>query len=333
MQTPLVILTGFLGAGKTSFLQRCLPRLAPDVRPRVILNDYRNARVDAERLATVSAIVTPLNGDCVCCGSRDELLAQLLAFQPVAGDVVLLEANGTTDSDELLSMLMLDRRLGAFARPTQVGVVDALRWQRRDWHNALEDDQVATASHLWLNWTQRAGAARSAEVDAALLAVNPHAERIAPESFAASLATMVRAMAHAPTRRLPLAQALTTALASDAAADEHHAHHAHHAHHEHHEHQHHFASLELSFPPVVDRAALAALVAGLPAAVVRAKGLVRFFDAPGEHFVWSAIRGDSTLYLDRVPEPRLAPLALFIGARLPALELQRMVAALAPVRS
>ncbi|MBM3379307.1 MAG: GTP-binding protein [Betaproteobacteria bacterium] len=316
MQTPLVILTGFLGAGKTSFLQRCLPRLDSSVRPHVILNDYRNARVDAERLATLDAVVTPLNGDCVCCGSREELLAVLLDLQPGTGDAVVLEANGTTDSEELISMLMLDRRLGAFARPTQVGVVDALRWQRRDWHNALEEDQVATASHLWLNWTERAGAARSAEVEAAALIVNPYAERITPESFAASLSTMVRTMAEAPARRLPLAHAPETP--------------ADHAHHEHadHEHQHHFASLEVPSPPLVDREVLASMVAALPPEVVRAKGLVQFRDAPGEHYVWSAMRGDPTLFHDRVPTPRLAPLALFIGARLPAERLRHLVASL-----
>ncbi len=45
-QTPLVLLTGFLGAGKTTFLQNLVTAaLEKDFVPHVILNDYENADV------------------------------------------------------------------------------------------------------------------------------------------------------------------------------------------------------------------------------------------------------------------------------------------------
>jgi G3E family GTPase len=101
---PLALLVGFLGAGKTRFLTQLLPELhARGLRPRVILNDFANASIDASRLAELDALVTPLNGECVCCTSLRELMDALLAVQGRPGDVMLIEANGATEADELLA--------------------------------------------------------------------------------------------------------------------------------------------------------------------------------------------------------------------------------------
>jgi G3E family GTPase len=152
MPTPRIVLTGFRGVVETMFLQRLVPALAAvDVAPRILLNDYCRIRVDAARLSALTALVTPLHGDGVCRGSRDELFDALLAPDHAPRTAVLLESNGTTDGEELLAMLTLDERREAFTRPTQVAIVAASRWPHRHWNNALEEDQVATASHLWRN--------------------------------------------------------------------------------------------------------------------------------------------------------------------------------------
>ena len=80
--TPLIVIVGFLGAGKTTFLQNLVPALgAEGLIPSLLINDYQNARIDGERFRGVIDEVTTLNGDCVCCGSRDELLAALEQFE------------------------------------------------------------------------------------------------------------------------------------------------------------------------------------------------------------------------------------------------------------
>jgi G3E family GTPase len=321
MRAPLVLLTGFLGAGKTSLLQRVIPPLgARGLRPVVILNDHRNARVDAARLASLQALVTPINGDCVCCESRDALFDALLQVPMTPGTIVLIEANGATDAEELLGALTMDTRLRDYAPPTQVAIVDALRWQKRHWHNALETDQVATASHLWMNWTERVDAVRLAEVKEEVEGINGRAHRVTPESLAEILGTLSAELADAPPRR----RALPTA---DAGGEAHHGHGHDHAH-EHaslHVHQHHFASVELPIYGLVSREAFMATIAALPADVVRAKGLVRFADAPTLDYVWSRIGGDPTVYLDPVPRTPLAPIGIFIGA---ALDVSGIAAAL-----
>jgi len=193
---PLVLLAGFLGAGKTHFLTRLLPRLAAaGVRPHVVLNDFRNARIDAARLAQLEALVTPLAGDCVCCGSLTELLDVLRAIPHDPRGAVLVEANGATETDELLAYLTMDRQLAHCTPPLQVTVVDAGRWQKRWWHNALEAAQLRTATHVVLNWGEKCGERRLAEVAAAVRTLAPQARTTTPERFADELAALAAALA------------------------------------------------------------------------------------------------------------------------------------------
>ena len=55
---PLVLMAGFLGAGKTRFLTTLIPQLLErGVRVRIVLNDFENAKIDAARLGELDALV------------------------------------------------------------------------------------------------------------------------------------------------------------------------------------------------------------------------------------------------------------------------------------
>jgi len=71
---PLLLITGFLGAGKTALLRRLLMDLRrQDCRADVILNDFSNAEIDAATLDSSSVTsVAPLSAGCACCeGEQD----------------------------------------------------------------------------------------------------------------------------------------------------------------------------------------------------------------------------------------------------------------------
>ena len=145
---PLLVVTGFLGAGKTTFLRGLVPALAArGLRARVILNDFKDARIDAATLADLVPDLVALSGSCVCCESLDDLLKALAEMSIAPGDVVLVEANGGTESGELLALLA-----GAghhhLTAPLQLAVVDAQRFGRRGWQDQMEEEQLATATQL-----------------------------------------------------------------------------------------------------------------------------------------------------------------------------------------
>jgi CobW/HypB/UreG, nucleotide-binding domain len=99
-------------------------------------------------------MIVPISGSCVCCGSRDKLLSTLEDFDHRPGRVVIIETNGTTDSEELIELLSLAPELERFAPPTQVSVIDGKRWQKRFWHNDLKFDQARRANHLFVSRTE-----------------------------------------------------------------------------------------------------------------------------------------------------------------------------------
>ncbi len=315
---PLALLVGFLGAGKTRFLTDLIPALhTRGLRPRVILNDFSNAAIDASRLALLDALVTPLNGECVCCGSLRELMDVLQSTQGAPGDVMLIEANGATETDELLGYLTMDSRLSQFTLPVQVTVVDASRWQRRWFNNTLEAEQTRTATHILLNWTERLKPARMAAVETSVRAINPRAALTTVSEFADVLAGIATASRDTPTRPSPQAD-------SERASSAHH--HATSS-----AHRHPFASATMPLPTQVDRDAFLGFVRALPPSIVRAKGLVRFTDKPHEMFVWNRIGGRKQLLLDpSSPHATAKPVALFIGADLPLDTLENAIAALSP---
>lgn len=292
---PLILLAGFLGAGKTRFLTQLVPALAErGVRSRIILNDFEDATIDAARLATLDAIVTPLNGECVCCTSLRDLLQQLYDTPPDPGSVMLIEANGATETDELLGHLTADPRLSHFTLPLQLTVLDAARWQKRWWHNALEREQLRTATHVHLNWTERVGAARLAQVHASISAVNATARATDASALAGELASMVADLAVDPS--------IGGRGASVAAPTHRHAH------------THRFSSASFSLPALVDRARFQDAVAALPASVIRAKGMVRFADAPEAVYIWHKVSGRRRVRLERSPyHDDVSTTALCIG--------------------
>ena len=306
---PLLLMAGFLGAGKTRFLTTLIPLLLErGVRVRIVLNDFENAKIDAARLGELEALVTPLNGECVCCGSLRELLDTLQAVPPDPGSVMLIEANGATETDELLGYLTTDTTLTHFTLPLQLTVIDAARWQKRWWNNGLEAAQATTATHVYLNWTDRLSVDRRNAVEHSIRAVNARAEFTTPVTFAATLhhlANAVRDVEQRETRGVAAAQRHGKG------------------------HTHPFGSMALPLPPLVARAPFLAFVQALPEAVVRAKGLVRFADQPTDMFVWNRVPGRKKVQLDESsPHNDAEPTALFIGVGMDLAELEARIATL-----
>jgi G3E family GTPase len=303
--TPLIVIVGFLGAGKTTFLQKLVPALgAEGLSPSLLINDYQNARIDAERFRGVIDEVTALNGDCVCCGSRDELLAALEQFEHRTGRVLLLETNGTTDSEQLLETLAFNKDLKRFTPPIQLSIIDGQRWQRRFWHNALEREQVRTATHLFISRTDIIAPERLASVEKSLDSLGIHAPVTDPASFAKEIASLPDTL-KSPRSQKPHSHDTE----HHRSEGEHHHHHA----------KHHFASCEIPLPAFVFKRAFEDFLNALPKEVLRAKGLVVFREDPGEFQIFQKVGHDGPVHFFPIgPHPLIQePVALFIGPQLP----------------
>jgi G3E family GTPase len=310
-KTPLILVVGFLGAGKTTFLQALVSALDNvGLKASIFINDYQNARIDAERFRGLADSVTALNGDCVCCSSRTELLAALEKFQHEPGRVLLIETNGTTDSELLLETLAFAPALKKFTPPVQFSVIDGQRWQRRFWHNALERDQVLTANYLYISRTDTIPPERIQVVEESLAELGIHARRTEPADFASEIAT------------LPDSDYSARSGFSNAQELSHQHEHSDHSHS-----RHHFASCEIPLPASVSKQDFENLLSSLSEDVLRMKGLVVLREDPGEYQVFQKVGHDGRVqYFPIGRNPTLRdPVALFIGPQLPVEELRKMI--------
>lgn len=185
--TPLIIVSGYLGAGKTTFLREVIPQLVgSSLVPYVILNDFSNAEVDSALLREVAPQVEALSGGCICCDSSKSLIDNLEKIPTDVPAIVFIEANGTSDPYPLIEMLSLDPALAArFGPIEQVTIINQSRWQKRlfPWDKKIERAQAATASYLISNRGEKASAKQSQRVLMDLEALNPLAIRTTAADF------------------------------------------------------------------------------------------------------------------------------------------------------
>ncbi len=188
---PIVLVTGFLGAGKTTFLRQLLPMFDGLRKPYVILNDFLNAEIDTAMLRQVSQEIFPISAGCVCCDANVSLNEALEKIPDEPPYFVLIEANGTTDPYPLIELIMLlpqhHRRFGPVL---QLNIINEKRWQKRlaPWDRALERAQAMTASHLFTNRRLEASLRQQLQVRSDLATYNPQAMRIdSIEQFATIL--------------------------------------------------------------------------------------------------------------------------------------------------
>ncbi len=112
--------------------------------------------------------IRAISGDCVCCGSREELVASLETFQHTPGSIAVVETNGTTDAEQLIEMLSLEPGLGNSLSRFRFRSSTEKRWQKRFWHNALEREQARTAAHVVISRQDVVDAKRVEEVKESL---------------------------------------------------------------------------------------------------------------------------------------------------------------------
>lgn len=107
MAVPILLVTGFLGAGKTTLINRLLSE--PDGRRiAAVVNDFGAVDIDAALLTSVSDDVVSLRNGCICCSLQGDLLQTLSALlrRQLAPDAIVIETSGVSDPAEIVRILL-----------------------------------------------------------------------------------------------------------------------------------------------------------------------------------------------------------------------------------
>jgi G3E family GTPase len=178
-RTPVIVVSGFLGSGKTTLVNRFLQRESDCL---VIVNEFGEVPVDHHLLESSEEKVIALPNGCLCCHLRGDLEETLIGAAmrrrrgEIAGfDRVIVETSGLADPGPVAQTLFADQ---ALARDFKLGpiitVVDAAHPQSNG--EDIAKAQIAAADVVVLSKTDQVAdfSAARAQVEA----LNPRAECI-----------------------------------------------------------------------------------------------------------------------------------------------------------
>lgn len=107
MPVPILLVTGFLGAGKTTVVNHLLAH-AEGRRIAAVVNDFGAINIDAELIAGASEGVVSLANGCICCSLEGDLLRTLsmLLRRDPKPDTIVIETSGVADPADIVRNLM-----------------------------------------------------------------------------------------------------------------------------------------------------------------------------------------------------------------------------------
>ena len=163
---PVTIVTGFLGAGKTTLIRELLAR-PEGANTALVINEYGEEGIDHALLRASSDTTVLLGNGCVCCAVRTDLQESLrmLFADRARGAVpsfarVIIETSGLADPGPVLQTFASDRALGEeFHLQALITVVDAPGGARNLDRMPEARQQVALADRIVVTKTDRADAA------------------------------------------------------------------------------------------------------------------------------------------------------------------------------
>lgn len=241
---PVVVVAGYLGAGKTTLINRVLAETREPIA--VVVNDFGSVNIDASLIKSRHGDTIELTNGCICCvigGSLAEVLFDIDARKerPTA---VLIEASGVADPASVASYA----HLGGFRLAGTVVLVDA--------QNAMETNSDRLVSATFQRQVRCADLILVTKLDLS----SPNEDRTIRD-LVASINPTAPVIDATSVRVADLFDVATPTIT--AVLDAPHAR---------------FASTLIEIGPEVTRSELSSILESLPGGTVRAKGIVEVAD-------------------------------------------------------
>lgn len=146
---PVQLVTGFLGAGKTTYMNRLLE--ATDERLLVIVNELGSVNIDEQLIVKMDQEQIELSNGCICCSIQSDLSK---TFYQLASrdtfDRIVIETTGVADPAPIIQTIYYDDYLRTRFKLTAIlTVVDASQLDRELFIEGIH--QIAYADVILMN--------------------------------------------------------------------------------------------------------------------------------------------------------------------------------------
>jgi G3E family GTPase len=169
------IVTGFLGAGKTTFINSLI-KANPEVRYGIIENEFGQENIDSKLLLKSQLPIIEMTNGCICCSINDELYDALNLFYEKRDefDELIIEATGIADPASIAEPFIINENVKrAFELQQIICLVDAEQIEDRleDTKEAIQ--QIAFSNLILINKVDLIAANYLVILKNALQEINP----------------------------------------------------------------------------------------------------------------------------------------------------------------
>lgn len=176
----VTIITGFLGAGKTTLINHLLKEYC-DIQFALVENEFGDVSIDTKLVKGVDASqMFELKEGCICCTINDEfeLVLQELAERFPHVDHLLIETTGIADPASVIRPFFRDANLQEiYAFKGTICVVDALNFEKEA-EKELKRKQVAIADLILISKSEKFSSAETDNLKKRIRQLNPLSEII-----------------------------------------------------------------------------------------------------------------------------------------------------------
>ena len=290
--TKIDIVSGFLGAGKTTLIKKLLAEAYQGEKLVLIENEFGEISIDGGFLKDSGVQISEMSSGCICCslvGDFGEALKEVQAqFHP---DRILIEPSGVGKLSDVIVAVqntvkdIPDMKLNSFVTVADAGKVKVYMKNFGEFYN----NQIESAGAIILSRTQKLSQEKLEAAVALLREKNPDAAILTTPWDKLDGKTILSAV-----EKVSLADELLAKMRDEHEAEEHHHHHDGHecddphcdCHHHHADEV--FTSWGTETPKTFTeegiRAILTALDSGKYGTILRAKGIVPAADGRWLHF-------------------------------------------------
>lgn len=190
---PVTIVTGFLGAGKTTLVNHLLAQCG-DAYIGIIVNEFGEVGIDGQLIVADDQPLIEITNGCVCCTVRKDLTAAVDELLQRAGRPVerlIIETSGLADPAPVLQSFLADAALLQRVELESVVTVADARHVLLHIGDDIVREQIAFADVIVLNKVEVASAQELERLERELRLLNPAAHLIRTEHAQVSAAELL----------------------------------------------------------------------------------------------------------------------------------------------
>ncbi|MCK1623354.1 GTP-binding protein [Bradyrhizobium sp. 160] len=286
--TPVTIIGGFLGAGKTTLVRRLLAN--PEGRRLgVLVNDFGALNIDAEIIGEIRPDVVSLKNGCICCNINSDLaggVRQLLATERPP-DQIIIETSGVSQPRRVAETFFSNGVSDRLTVDCILCLIDCLNFPSLTYEETeFAIEQAAVADIVVLNKVDASSRAAIKSISKTLRDALPYV-RILEAAHADISPEIVFGVDHQRRRRWSAMRAVGLVDGDMQTHDRT------------------FVSWSWQSNRLLSLAAFREAVGQFPTSIYRAKGALFFDDAPGEPGLFQLVGKRSSLdFQGRLPSIR-----------------------------